>query len=95
MVKENDMILPHLTFSPEELDKRYPPLVASEAVDTEDLTKDNEDELILEGARIVKDLVSACALQGRRRHLADHQVPCSSGKAPGSLISSDAALGTT
>jgi len=76
MVKEDDMILPHLTFSPEELDRRYPPLVAPDAVDTEDLTKDDEDELILEGNRIVKDLVSACALQGRRRHLADHQAPC-------------------
>ena len=63
MIKEDDMILPHLTFSPEELDRRYPPLVAPDAVDTEDLTKDDEDELILEGNRIVKDLVSACALQ--------------------------------
>ena len=75
MVKETDMILPHLTFTPEELDERYPPLVAPEAVDTEDLTKDAEDMIIVEGVRIVKDLVSACAQQGRRRHLADHQVP--------------------
>ena len=81
MIKETDMILPHLAFSPEELDQRYPPLVAPEAVDTEDLTRDDEDEIIIEGNKIVKDLVSACALQGRRRHLADQ--PCSSGRPPG------------
>ena len=73
MIKETDMVLPHLAFSPEELDKRYPPLIAPEAVDTEDLTKDEEDGLVIEGAGVLKGLVNACAVQGRRRHLADQR----------------------
>ena len=71
MVKETDMILPHLVFGPEELDRRYPPLVAPEAVDTEDLTKDEEDGIIVEGNKVVKDFIQQCAVQGRRRHLTE------------------------
>ena len=65
------MILPHLIFGPEELDRRYPPLVAPEAVDTEDLTKDEEDGIIVEGNKVVKDFIQQCAVQGRRRHLSE------------------------
>ena len=61
MIKETDMVLPHLAFPPEELDTRYPPLIAPEAVDTEDLTRDGEGELTIEGDKIVADLVSVCA----------------------------------
>ena len=81
MIKETGMVLPHLAFSPEELDRRYPPLIAPEAVDTEDRTKDDEDELTIEGNKTVKDLISACALQCRRRHLAGQ--PCGDERPPG------------
>jgi hypothetical protein len=81
MVKETDMILPHLVFGPEELDRRYPPLVAPEAVDTEDLTKDEEDGIIVEGNKVVKDFVQQCAVQGRRRHLSER--PLENARPPG------------
>ena len=59
LVSETDLILPHITCARGGLDKWYPLLVAPEAVDSEDPTNDAEDELIIEGAKVIKDLVGA------------------------------------
>ena len=64
---DDDLIVPHLMFSDEELEKRYPKLVAHDEEDTGDLLKDDDDILLREGMRIVGDFVEACSTRGRRR----------------------------
>ena len=64
-------ILPHLVYSKEELDELYPPLAAPEAVDHEDPLNDENDSFLKDGMKMVKDFVSACSTNGRRRRSAD------------------------
>ena len=67
MNTEMELVIPHLAYDAERLDALYPRLVAPGAVDTEDLIKDDEDLILQEGYRLVRDLVTTCSTSGRRR----------------------------
>ena len=61
--------MPHVSLSRVDLDRLYPSVTVPSAVDAED-GNDIEDATLQEGLRQVKDLVRACAEQGRKRRLA-------------------------
>ena len=64
-------ILPHLVYTKEELDELYPAMAAPEAADHEDPLNDANDSFLREGMKVVRDFVSACSTNGRRRRSAD------------------------
>ncbi len=63
-------MMPHLTYSEEELKQLYPPLEPPEAADADDPLNDEDDALVAAGNVLIKELVEATARQGRRRRMA-------------------------
>ena len=62
--REPSPIMPHRLHTAEQLDKLYPSLEAVEAVDEE---SEERDELLEEGIRIAKGIVTEASQFGRRR----------------------------
>jgi hypothetical protein len=60
--------MPHVSLNRTDLDRLYPSVTVPQAVDAND-GNDLEDPTLNEGLKQVKDLVRACAEQGRRRRL--------------------------
>ena len=65
--EETSPCMPHLTYSAEELDARYPPLVAPEDDGLEDLADDGQDQVYQHGLGIARQIRADVAVQGRRR----------------------------
>ena len=61
--REPSPIMPHLLHQAEQLDELYPPLAAVEAVDDE---SEERDELLEEGIRVAKGIVTEASKFGRR-----------------------------
>ena len=59
--------MPHLTYSAEELDARYPLLVAPEDDGLGDLAEDRDDQVFQHGLGIAREIRAAVAIEGRRR----------------------------
>ena len=63
-----DPFMPRISLSTADLDRIYPSVTVLPAVGSED-QNDFEDTTLNEGLEQVKNLVRACAEQGRRRRL--------------------------
>ena len=63
--------MPHVSLSSADLDRRYPAVTVPPAADADD-GNDLGDATLCAGIRQVKDLVHACAEQGRGRRLEVH-----------------------
>jgi len=64
--------MPHVSLNRTDLDRLYPSVMVPPAVDADD-GNDLVDPTLNEGLRQVKDLVRACAEQGRRRRMASSE----------------------
>ena len=64
--------MPHLTYSADELDTRYPPLVAPEDEGLVDATDDGRDGVYQYGLGLASEIRAQVAAQGRRRRPADN-----------------------
>ncbi len=64
---KGEMQLPHLQFDPEEVHRRHPALKVPEAVDADDPIDPEDDALLQAGKRIISELMTETATQGRRR----------------------------
>lgn len=63
------LIFPHREYAEPEVDRLYPPLAVPEAVDAGDPKQYEDDPILVEGYRLVRELVEACEVQGRKRKL--------------------------
>ena len=63
------LIFPHLEYARPLLDRLYPPMAVSDAVDDGEPQQDEDDPILVEGYRLARELVEACDTQGRKRRL--------------------------
>ena len=66
---DDELILPHLTYSESQLPIRYPPLEAPAAVDGEDPNDIEEDRMMRAGEITIRQITEAYQAKGRRRRL--------------------------
>ena len=65
----HDPHMPHLHLDEEQLQRLHPPLcVPEDRRDESDLCNDDDDEIIIEGERVVREIVEEARAHGRRRH---------------------------
>ena len=86
--------MPHASLSSADLGRLYPNVTVLPALDAND-GNDLEDPTLNEGLKQVKDLVRACAEQGRRRRLVSSKQVWPPGAQPSRTIDTGAALGPT
>jgi len=76
-ITETELIMPvmlHLAFTPTELDKYYPPMVAPEPVDDPDLGDQTADPIYEHGFKIAADIGRTMVELGRTRREAEVRV---------------------
>ena len=59
--------MPHLALTADELDRRFPTLVAPDDEDPEDITKDTEDHMLQYGIKIANEISEGMLRHGRTR----------------------------
>ena len=68
--RADDPDMPHLRLDPHQLLAQYPPLVVPDDLHGEsDLEDDDNDGIIIEGNRIIDEIIQEAKTHGRRRHM--------------------------
>ena len=70
--KEQELIMPHNTYSEKRLNELYPPLTVPEAVDAEDPLAGVQDQLVEAGLKEARSIMKTAELRGRLRRSSEH-----------------------
>ena len=68
-ISENDPVMPHIVYSPEDLNELYPAIEVPDEIDGDDPADPENDPMYRAGMNTVADLMYHLAQQGRRRKL--------------------------